>query len=769
MPVTPTYPGVYVEEIPSGVHTITGVSTSVTAFVGAAKRGPIDRAVTLHSFADFERRFGGLKAGAELGYAVRQFFLNGGSEAHVVRIAKNAQAANRTLQNAAPADVLVLTALDEGKSGNGIQIAIDYDTPNPASTFNLVLAYTDPDDPSQSVREAFSDLSMNSADPRYVVDVLTDSSQLVSVQRVDAALASIAAATGTSVSGALQDGTGTALDVAALLDATHNRFQVVVDGGTPVPVVIDIPADVSNGATATTHLTGLCAAVQQKVRDVLGQAAFNCTRQGQTIVLESATQGEHSSVRVLPGPTNDAAARLKLGTANGGVETDAVAPLRPAPLPLRGTLLSGSFGATDLDGLPSPTSNSFQIGLDTYGPDTVTLDVAPVAAGGSVNPKIEAVAANIQEKVRALKPSNPAYRDFTAERSGTQLLLTSGTRGLGSAVQVFAVGANSIADALHLLTGTTATRPTNEVLEQGNEADYTDADVYNLVIADRAARKGLFALESVDIFNLLCLPGITDSGVIADAAAYCRERRAFLIVDAPRTATTPDAMGRLAGGPALPKTSSAAVYFPWVKTADPLRGGKPRLTPPSGTIAGLYARIDSTRGVWKAPAGIEASLGGVQQVDYPLTDLESGDLNPLGVNAIRLFPIVGPVAWGARTLRGADGLADEYKYVPVRRLALFLEESLYRGTQWVVFEPNDEPLWAQIRLNVGAFMQNLFRQGAFQGTTPQQAYLVKCDSETTTQTDIDLGIVNVLVGFAPLKPAEFVIIRIQQKAGQPEA
>ena len=122
--------------------------------------------------------------------------------------------------------------------------------------------------------------------------------------------------------------------------------------------------------------------------------------------------------------------------------------------------------------------------------------------------------------------------------------------------------------------------------------------------------------------------------------------------------------------------------------------------------------------------------------------------------------------WGARTLAGANALASEWKYAPVRRLALFLEESLYRGSQWVVFEPNDEPLWAQIRLNVGAFMQNLFRQGAFQGTTPRDAYLVKCDRETTTQNDINNGIVNIVVGFAPLKPAEFVIIKIQQLAGQ---
>jgi phage tail sheath protein FI len=149
-----------------------------------------------------------------------------------------------------------------------------------------------------------------------------------------------------------------------------------------------------------------------------------------------------------------------------------------------------------------------------------------------------------------------------------------------------------------------------------------------------------------------------------------------------------------------------------------------------------------------------------------LTNEENGQLNPLGVNCLRTFPIIGSVAWGARTMRGADLLADEYKYIPVRRTALYIEESLYRGLQWVVFEPNDEPLWAQIRLNAGAFMHNLFRQGAFQGSSPRDAYFVKCDKDTTTQNDINLGIVNVVIGFAPLKPAEFVIIKLQQMAGQ---
>jgi phage tail sheath protein FI len=211
---------------------------------------------------------------------------------------------------------------------------------------------------------------------------------------------------------------------------------------------------------------------------------------------------------------------------------------------------------------------------------------------------------------------------------------------------------------------------------------------------------------------------------------------------------------------------NGAAYFPRLRLGDPLNNFQLRTFAPSGVIAGLYARTDAARGAWKAPAGTEATLSGVQGAVYKLTDNENGVLNPLGLNCIRLFPVYGPVSWGARTLVGADADASEWKYVPVRRFALFLEESLYRGTKWVVFEPNDEPLWSQIRLNVGAFMQTLFRQGAFQGTTPQQAYFVKCDSETTTQADIDSGVVNILVGFAPLKPAEFVVIKIRQIAGQ---
>jgi phage tail sheath protein FI len=236
-----------------------------------------------------------------------------------------------------------------------------------------------------------------------------------------------------------------------------------------------------------------------------------------------------------------------------------------------------------------------------------------------------------------------------------------------------------------------------------------------------------------------------------------------LIVDIPSGVNTPAEMVGFLGD--VITDNHAATYFPRLLQSDPLNNGRPRNVAVSGTMAGVYARTDATRGVWKAPAGTEAVLRGAD-VASVLTDGDNGGLNPLGLNVLRNFPIFGNIAWGARTLDGADQKASEWKYIPVRRTALFIEESLFQALKWVVFEPNDEPLWSQIRLNVGAFMNDLFRQGAFQGGTPRAAYFVKCDKETTTQSDINRGVVNVVVGFAPLKPAEFVVIRIQQIAGQ---
>ncbi len=526
MPVSPTYPGVYIEEIPSGVRTITGVPTSVTAFVGLAARGPVDDPQFITSYADYERQFGRLGADNPMAYSVFQYYQNGGSLAIVVRVA-----------------------------GTGADPA----------TVDL------------------GDVEMRATSP------------------------------------------GT----------WGNQLRVRVDS-----------ADIAAADVGTTY--------NLTIRDV---------------------------------GTGEQERFAKISTVAG-----------------------------------SPRSL-----------DKVLASSTLVRSSGSVT-------------------ARPADHPPTTKPGDDPLNPTDGPAG----------------------TFTPATANSGDA-----GAAITDLNISG----DESSKSGMYSLLKTDIFNMLVFPPLTiaevgtnptlvSEPILSLALNLCVERRAMLLVDTSSTWTTiTEAVNRrpsitLTG----PVARNAALYFPRLRITDPdpTQLGRKIDLPPAGAVAGVYGRTDVARGVWKAPAGTDATLNGVPELSVPMTDPENGRLNPLGVNCLRSFPIIGRVVWGARTLRGADVESDKYKYVPVRRLALFIEESLYRGTKWVVFEPNDEPLWAQIRLNVGAFMQNLFRQGAFQGSSPKDAYFVKCDKDTTTQNHINLGIVNILVGFAPLKPAEFVIVKLQQMAGQVE-
>jgi phage tail sheath protein FI len=522
MPVALTYPGVYIEEISGGVRTITGVATSLTAFVGRALRGPVDEPVSINSFADFERIFGGLWASSTLGYAVRDYYLNGGSQAIVVRLYRPDENNTKPASAVLDAKGLKLEAVTPGAWGNALRARVDGDIRDEVAAsyglaktdlFNLTIR-----DMKTGAIEQLRNLSIADG-PRKADRVLANESRLVRVQALPAAV-----------------------------PKAHGEPSA--------------SADIWQDDTSST-----------------GVAAKDQASDGQALKLD----------------------------------------------------------------------------------------------------------------------------DFA---------------GTGK----------------------------------------------------QDAKQGLYALDKADLFNLLCIPPYAqdsdiEPALIASAAKYCEARRALLIVDPPG-GWSDKAKAKNGIGSVGTSSKNAALFFPRLRQPDPLLNNQTGTFAPCGAVAGVIARTDVARGVWKAPAGLDATLAGVPALSVPLTDLENGELNQLGVNCLRSMPPVGPVVWGARTLQGDDRLASEWKYIPVRRTALFIEESLYRGTQWVVFEPNDEPLWAQIRLNIGAFMQNLFRQGAFQGKTPREAYFVKCDRETTTQNDINLGIVNIVVGFAPLKPAEFVVIKLQQMAGQ---
>jgi len=283
--------------------------------------------------------------------------------------------------------------------------------------------------------------------------------------------------------------------------------------------------------------------------------------------------------------------------------------------------------------------------------------------------------------------------------------------------------------------------------------------------ASAAVMAGVRLLDAVPNFSLLAVPGEADPGLIAQLQAYCAGRKAFLLVDSAPGST----FATLQNGPDSRMTGvnaiNSAFYFPWLNALD-AQQNIARPFPPSGFVAGVYAATDAARGVWRSPAGLRTNLTGQSGPVLGLTDSQIGVLSAHAVNCIRHVAQIGDVVWGDRTLGGSDQAGSQWKYVSVRRLALYIEASLYGGVQWAAFEPNNEQLWAQLRASVGAFMHTLFVQGAFQGTTPAQAYFVRCDTANNPQSSIDQGVVNILVGFAPLYPAEFVVIQIQQMAGQ---
>jgi phage tail sheath protein FI len=288
------------------------------------------------------------------------------------------------------------------------------------------------------------------------------------------------------------------------------------------------------------------------------------------------------------------------------------------------------------------------------------------------------------------------------------------------------------------------------------------------------------SLDNVEIFNLLMVPGVLDNEVISPALSFAERKRAFAIVDPPLQAPAsgpvtpaPAAMQYWMTGLAdpskyvLPTSQNGALYFPYLLSTDPVTGNNVPMAP-SGFVAGLYAATDTSRGVWKAPAGLATvvlnTAGPV--ASGVMNDQNNGVLNLDSINCLRSFSGVGTVVWGARTLVASNQAFQQSMYVPVRRMTLFIEQTLLANLRWVVFEPNDEPLWTAIKASIEAFLLSLFRQGGLQGSTPSEAFQVKCDSTTTTPTDQQNGIVNIVVAFAPLKPAEFVIIKIAQLAGQ---
>jgi phage tail sheath protein FI len=782
-----SYPGVYIQEVPSGVRTITGVSTSVTAFVGTAGDGPMFVPTTVLNFTDYTRVFSASTKG-EMTDQVRQFFLNGGSQAVIVRAAQGALASHVTLKRASGADVLKLTAKNLGKSGDFLRAQIDYDTPFPERTFNLTV-YRESLDGNQTgtaqASETFSNVSIDPTDARFVKNVVESTSQFVALVEVLSPPAAIAAYSASAIT-TEDPGAGSDDDrkvslaqkildeisaAAAAAGTTDARFLVRI-GSELRTVTIPVPGSppVSNADKVDY--------VQDEINaDITGLGAATIRLIGGRVVLVIEASGTTGDVLLEPSPTADLAVRLGLGTAQGGLEVGRLAHARPVSSGYVSEISDSD--ATNghlrlyqlLDTARGGLTDGFVLGGGPFGftvaPGEFFTGVPGTTLGDGTADTAAGVRSlrNLRQNLQTIANKiNAVTTNWAAEVQGLRLALIP-TFGNASSGAGYAFTPSATANATnvpeHFFEGATATTLAAS-FAGGNDGTKPGPTEYQLAYEKIAS--------NVDLINLLVLPknegdtAAERAALWGPASAFCQARRAFLLLDAPDDVDTVDevlaeVVQRRFG---LVK-DHAAFYWPRVRVNP---DGTSRFIAPTGSIAGIMARIDNARGVWKAPAGLDADVRGVLGVRVPMSDPENGRINPQAVNAVRVFPN-GIISWGARTMDGFDNSGnDDYKYVPVRRLALFLEESLVRGLKFAVFEPNDEPLWAQIRTAVGAFLNTLFRQGAFQGRTPRDAYFVKVDSETTTQNDINLGIVNVVVGFAPLKPAEFVVITIQQKAGQ---
>lgn len=768
------HPGVYIQEIPSGVRPIEGVSTSTAAFIGRTEMGPLAAPTFVTSMSEFLSKFGSFIPASVLPHAVLQFFNNGGKKAYIVRIAATgAAAASIALKDRrqTPAKTLTIRASNPGAWGNNLDIAIVDSAADPDNLFTVQVYrnrsnLNPPLDPL--LLETIDNVSMSPGAPNFVETAVTARSNYISAQADPTNLA--APGSGSSRGGKLPVGNGA--DVLKLGTANGGTEAAGTAGPPPTAgtstsgatpsqsppadkraIAINLDGDGAQDIVIPgTAATGadIAAAIQSAVRALKAnnpskQPAFDgftCTF-GTTYVLTSGSKGTGSSVVA----TNSTATPIRLG--------------------------NGTF--------------KFQIRVNGDGPHEVTL-TGPLADGPAIQAAITAALTAIVPKRSA---NQAAFSGFTSSydvgpgAGNPSFLLTSGASGTGSSVEVTNATTQNVSQSLRLgrtsggteTSGAAILRPAlsdvptkyhlGVAVVGGNVASAVAGDD-NGSPGDQDYVNGLSSLDTVRDVSLVTIPGIGSQAVVDAGTNYCTRRAdCFFIGDMKPDDDSMEEARKFVNSLTV-KSSYGAVYYPWLLMLDPSgSSSRPVLAPPSGYVAGIYARTDSARGVFKAPAGTEANIGGAVGLASLTTDSQQDVLNPAGVNVIRSFPASGIVVWGARTLATLSN--PEYRYIPVRRTAIFLEQSIYNGIQYAVFEPNDAGLWASLRLNINAFMMLQFRAGAFQGKTPTDAFFVKVDETTTTQADIDAGTVKILVGFAPLKPAEFVVLQLTQKVNQAAA
>jgi len=781
------HPGVYVEEIPSGSRPIEGVGTSTAAFVGYTTQGPLGEPEQILKWDDYVNQYGGIRdtkkpVGDPMGFSVSAFFQNGGGKAYIVRITKDwINKAGNAVDRGGKAigamdhpsagnstDALVFTAVNEGAWANGLVVQVN-SKPVPAGDDQLYTVSigrkNDEAPPEFFVDETFTNISLIDGSPKFITNVINGVSDLVSVEiklLTDIAPSTPSLKLGMSISGDLS-GLSYPFDLSSLADADRT-LTIAIDGAAVIDRIID---------GLYNNLGEIAQAVQDKVRSGSGattdrQKHFTCEAEGGRLVLTSGTHTDSSSVVV---QDTSLAKVLKLGDIYKGTSTsNTINTATVFPLDLTTASESDRTLRITIDGAASDTTHIIPAGIVPYG---TLSDIAT-----EINNTIGLGCTVVVDQLVLTSDDNSASASVVVTNTGIATAFTG--LGLGTANG----GTEQDGAAYHVANGseeTTGIEPSvdsyNLIVGPGETTLGNGEDGKEPLMADYTAIFTKF-LKIRDI-NIICLPGqnwpkdldanVEGQPVIDAAIGHAVKMKSRMVIVDPPNGVELDTELKV-NELKLPNKTYSVLYYPWAKVANPFYNAednpgaeKTVLVPPCGFAAGMWAKIDGKRGVWKAPAGLESGLGGLAGLEWKVEDGEQDSLNPLGVNCLRSMP--GPVIWGARTL--ATKADPEWRYVPVRRTAIMIEQSIYNGIQWAVFEPNDHRLWASLRGNIDGFMNGMFRVGAFQGKKASDAYFVRCGlGDTMTQAEIDAGQVIVIVGFAPVKPAEFVIVRIQQKVNQ---
>ena len=748
-------PGVYVEEVSSGIRPIEGVGTSTGAFIGIAEKGPIGgaryedgpgRPALITNFGDFTRTFGGFISGEFLAYAVQQFFAEGGTRCYV----------NRTAHFEDPSDPASLTARRASVPLGGITTSLNADLVAGASQ----AALTD----ATGITTGMSLYIRSGANSRRITVTGVNAGNVVTFAPAIPAGSPTIAAANSAV-------TQVILEVSAIDEGTWgNNLRVAVS----VSGLVTTALDGALAAAATTAVLDSLSGIEPGMTLFIGEGAGASARVQVTRVEEGDRRITFRNLEAGDVPAIADNARVSgviLGKASTVLRDPAANGALEAVLESTEGISVGSillFVSTDFALPPAQRESRVLVNRVTgnrvffAAPGLTAAFPAGTGAPGdpatNVSTEDFTIAVydgdDVVEVHTELSIENTNIVDYVADRINLGARRSKYIR---------------VTEA-PLVTGNTPparmTTPLRLGSLPGTEGTNGDPDNDGDYIGNPAVQTGFHAFDTVDDINILAAPGITLRPVILAGMTYCENRAdAFYVAETPpgsETATAAldfkNATGPLSGQQAF-NSKYGAIYWPWIRVLDPLTN-RPLLMPPSGAIAGSYSATDVRRGVHKAPAGIEDGfLNTAIGIEKVVTKGEHDVLNPQGVNVIRSFPGLGIVIWGART----TSKDPEWRYVNVRRLFLFLEESIDEGTQWVVFEPNDQVLWARIVRNVSAFLRVQWLEGKLVGLKEEEAFFVKCDEETNPPESVDLGRVITVIGVAPSKPAEFVIFRISQK------